>query len=124
MTAAGVQEYLAGVRPRYRVASRRRKGQLLDEICATTRLHRKSVIRRLGQPVVRAGRAQGRARRHGPEVAAALVLLWELSDRLCGRLLAPLLREALEALSRATVDRLPRRRAGPRPHRPTSTLKA
>jgi hypothetical protein len=64
-------------------------------------------------------------RRYGPEAAAALVPLWEASDRLCGKRLAallPLLVESLEqhghlvlepavreqvlAMSSATIDRL------------------
>ena len=149
MTTAAVEEYLAAVATRYRAASKRRKGQLLDEICATTGLHRKSIIRRLGRSPARARRRRGRPRRYGPEVAAALVPLWELSDRLCGKLLAPLLpqllaalerhgelrlspsrRAALEALSPATIDRMlrphrpPRRGAGPRAGGPTATLRA
>ena len=149
MTEAAVREYVAAVRPRYRAASKRRKGRWLDEICTTTGRHRKSVIRALGQPAARPPRRRGRPRRYGPEVAAVLVPLWELSDRLCGKLLAPLLpdllsalerhgelevrpelRTALEALSPATVDRLlqphrlPRRRAVHRPGGPTPTLKA
>lgn len=149
MTAAAIEEYLAAVATRYRAASKRRKGQLLDEMCATTGLHRKSVIRRLGRRPARARRRRGRPRRYGPEVAAALVPLWELSDRLCGKLLAPLLpellaalerhgelrvppacRAALEALSPATIDRLlrphrlPRRRVGPRAGGPAATLRA
>ena len=59
MTTAAVEEYLAAVATRYRAASKRRKGQLLDEICATTGLHRKSIIRRLGRSPARAPAAAG-----------------------------------------------------------------
>ena len=55
MAVTAVEEYLAAVRVRYRAASKRRKGQLLDEMCATTGRHRKSVIRQLGRPPARSG---------------------------------------------------------------------
>ena len=95
-----MREYVAAVRRRYRAASKRSKGRLLDEICTTTGLHRKSVVRALGQPTARPPRRRGRPGRYGPEVAAVLVPLWELSDRLCGKLLAPLLPDLLSALER------------------------
>ncbi|MBI4241542.1 MAG: hypothetical protein HY613_07475 [Candidatus Rokubacteria bacterium] len=126
MTQHARHEYADALRARYRAASKQDKGRILNEYCRTTGCHRKAAIRRLHQPPPgerRAGR--GRPRRYGPEVVPALVRLWQLSDRLCGKLLAPLipvllaalerhgtlplapaLRTQLEGLSAATIDRL------------------
>jgi hypothetical protein len=102
-------------------------------------MHRKAAIRLLGgvKPL-KAGR-RPRKRKYGAEVAAALRLVWEVGDRMCGKLLVsarPGLLEALERhgelrlgaaerealleMSAATMDRLlrPARRAiGRQPRR-------
>lgn len=120
-----VHEYAATLAPRYRAAKRREKGRILDEFCQTTGMHRKAAIRllRRARPVrpVR----QPRPRRYGPAVGEALRQLWEVGDRMCGKLLvavipgllaalerhgelrvSPDVRDALLAVSPATVDRL------------------
>jgi len=133
MTRGGIREYVAAVRERYARASKREKGRILTEFCATTGYHRKAAIRRLGAPPGAAPAAPpARPRRYGPAVAAALVRVWEASGRLCAKRLVPFLpellpllerhgevaldapvRERLLALSAATADRLlrPARRA-------------
>jgi hypothetical protein len=131
---------LDAARQRYGGLSVAGKRRLLDELEAITGYHRKSLLRLLNRRSPSApDRAQGMAekgepkphprRRYGPEAAAALVPLWEASDRLCGKRLAALLVESLEhhghlalepavreqvlAMSSATIDRLlaPIRRA-------------
>jgi hypothetical protein len=127
-------------RQRYGGLSAAGKRRLLDELEGITGYHRKSLLRLLNRKVPAAAGAavasgdQGEPmqalkphprRRYGPEAAAALVPLWEASDRLCGKRLAallPLLVESLEqhghlslepavreqvlAMSSATIDRL------------------
>jgi len=129
---------LEAARRRYGVLSAPGKRTLLDELELLTGYHRKSLLRLLNRRASPEPQADQRIeeeeeavakphprRRYGPEAAAALVPLWEASDRLCGKRLAallPLLVESLErhghlslepvvreqvlAMSSATIDRL------------------
>ena len=125
MSAKSRRELMQTVGVRYRSGSRAVKCRILDEFVAVTGYHRKHAIRllRLGQvapPIERA-----RPSRYGDAVAEALVVLWEASDRVCGKrlkALIPMLTEALErhghlrldstvkakllAVSASTIDRL------------------
>ena len=133
MTRVTVHEYAAALRPRYRAAKKGVKRKILDELCATTGMHRKAAIRLLNLRTRPRAPGRGRPRRYGPEVTAALVKLWEVGDRMCGKLLAAVMPELLAALERhgelrlseqvrslllqvspSTIDRLLRRhRRGP-----------
>ena len=143
MTRGSVKEYVEALRERYRRASRKEKGRILDEFTQVTGYHRKAVIRllrarSLGGPP----RRRGRPRRYGAPVAAALRVAWEATDRLCSGRLHPFLPELVKALRRhgektmtaeveaqlcqmspSTIDRLlrPWRRLGGR--RPFTTTK-
>jgi hypothetical protein len=156
---------LEAARQRYGGLSAAGKRRLLDELQGITGYHRKSLLRLLNRKVSAAAVAvdgacgeQGECpsalkphprRRYGPEAAAALVPLWEASDRLCGKRLVallPLLVESLEshghlnlepgvreqvlAMSSATIDRVlaPIRKASAannwrRPPRPYSAVR-
>src|SRR5262245_598849 len=135
------REYAEAMRKRYGVATRRERGQLLDEYCRITGCHRKAAIRRLRQAETVGGRRGGRPRRYGQEVLPLLERVWIASDYLCGKLLAPVVPTLLTALERhhqvfvspllraqlltaspATLDRLLRplrRRRGRAPRRPS-----
>lgn len=81
MTRASVREYATRQRERYQQATRTQKRELVDEMVAVTRMHRKAAIRRLrAAPRLRLSRA-GRPRRYGPEVSAAGETLWQASGR-------------------------------------------
>jgi len=95
-----IREYAESLRPRYRLASRRDKGHLLDEFCRITERERKGVIRLLRHRPKRARRRAGRPRQYGPSVRPALEHVWEASDYLCSKRLAPFLDELVEALER------------------------
>jgi hypothetical protein len=126
---------MEAARRRYGGLSAAGKRRLLDELQELTGYHRKSLLRLLNRPEPpTAAQLDGapaepekphHRRRYGPEVVAALVPLWEASDRLCGKrlqALLPLLVESLEshghlslepsvrepllAMSSATIDRL------------------
>jgi len=135
MGPRSVYEYAASLRPRYLVASRLEKGRLLTEFCRVTGHHRKSAVRLLRRCPRTPAPRSGRPRRYGPDVIALLQAVWEASDYLCGKRLAPFLPPLVDALERhrvlqvppplrpvllhlspATIDRLlrPRRRAHPR----------
>ncbi len=99
MTQGSVKEYVEAVRERYRMASRREKGEILDEFSRVTRYHRKAAIRLLrtsspGAP----GRRRGRPRQYSQEVTGALKVVWEASDRLCSKRLKPFLPELIRVL--------------------------
>ena len=122
---AGRDELVAAVSQRYGAATKVERGRILDEFAAVTGLHRKHAARLLrgGAPRRRAGPRPGR-RVYDIAVREALIVVWEASDRVCGkrlRPLAPLLIEAMErhghlqlasevrgrllSMSAATIDR-------------------
>ena len=135
------REYAAAVRARYLTATKTVKGMLLTEYCRTTGCHRKAAIRALRALHARSSRRPGRPRRYDVGLRPVLQRLWEVGDRACGKLLAPVLpllvaalerhdalhvtaavRRQLLTLSPATIDRLlqPVRHArGRQPRRPS-----
>lgn len=142
MSPASIEEYAAALRGRYRQASKREKGALLDAFCATTGYHRKAAVRRLRRTAAGARQRPGRPPQYDAAVQAALERTWEAADRPCGKRLAPFLaefvpllerhgeltlsepaRRALVGMSAATIDRrlaaarsrLPRRPYAPQP---------
>ena len=130
-------EVLEAIRNRYIEASKRGKSRMLDEFVAMAGCHRKHVVRHLGHDEEEAKRAPTKGRRTYDEaVRQALVVVWEASDRICGRRLKaalpsmvesmerhghleldPGVRERLFSASASTIDRLlrpVRQRAGSR----------
>jgi hypothetical protein len=95
-----VREYAASIRPRYRLASRRAKTRLLDEFCRVTKRDRKVAIRLLRHPPKHARRRAGRPQAYLKTLRPALEQLWEASDYLCSKRLAPFLPELIETLER------------------------
>src|SRR6266542_5767753 len=95
-----VREYAEAIRSRYERAGKREKGLLLNECCSVTGYHRKAAIRLMGRP--RAGKHPrvGRPKMYGPEVCECLRAVWEASDGICSKRLAPFLGELVTALER------------------------
>jgi hypothetical protein len=148
MTRAARVELANAVRGRYAKASTTEKRRILEEFVAATGYHLKSAIRVLNRPL-ETKRRQTRKRPLLYDEAArcALIVMWEASDRICGKRLKALLPVLLPALERnghlkleaeirtkilsmsaATIDRLLRtprqatlakkpRRADPEPRR-------
>src|SRR3984885_2637824 len=94
-------ELVAALAVRYGSGSRKERGRILDEFAAVSGLHRKQAMR-----LLRAGQAN---RRYGPRPARrlyndatreALIVIWEASDRVCGKRLRPLLPILVEAMER------------------------
>ncbi len=118
-------ELVVALAGRYASSSRKERGRILDEFAALSGLHRKHAVRllRAGQPNRRSGPRPAR-RLYNDAIREALVVIWEASDRVCGKRLRPLVpilieamerhghlqlvpevRAGLEAMSAATIDR-------------------
>ena len=135
-----LDELVAAIASRYAGSGRLEKGRILDEFVAVTKMHRKHAQRllRQGKPRQRSAPRPGR-RIYDEAVREALILVWESSDRICGKRLkslVPILIEAMErhghlrradevrsgllSMSAATIDRSlreVRERAGGRKRR-------
>jgi hypothetical protein len=118
-------ELVVALTERYAASNRMDRARILDEFVAVSGLHRKHAMRllRAGQSGRRSGPRPGR-RVYNDAVREALTVIWEASDRVCGkrlRALAPILVDAMErhghlqlapqvradllAMSAATMDR-------------------
>src|SRR5215216_4509020 len=100
MTRMTAHEYAAALRPRYWAARRRDKQKILDEFCQTTGWHRKAAIRLLNEESRPKAVRRGRPRKYGPEVVEPLRVVWEVGDRMCGKLLRAAIPDLLGALER------------------------
>src|SRR5215469_3461308 len=101
ISMAARDELVAAIVGRYVQGDRCERGRILDEFTAVTGFHRKHAMR-----LLRAGRV---TRRYGPRperrvyddaVREALIVVWEASDRICGKRLQPLLPILAEAMER------------------------
>src|SRR6266700_1066705 len=94
-------ELVAAISGRYSQADRTERGQILDEFTAITGFHRKHAMRllRAGQPNRRSGPRPGR-RAYDDATREALIVIWEASDRICGKRLRPLVPVLIEAMER------------------------
>jgi hypothetical protein len=126
MTYTARAELANVIRRRYRSATGKEKHKILDEFIATTGYHQKSAIRVLnGEPTAKRPQTRNRPSLYDEAARAALIVLWEASDRVCSKrlkALIPILLPALErhahlkldatirskilAMSAATIDRL------------------
>ena len=86
---------------RYAVAGRAEKTRILDEFVAIPGFHRKHAMRRLryGASARRSG-AKASRRIYDEAVREAIVVLWEASDRICGKRLKALMPTRVEAMER------------------------
>src|SRR5438477_7539647 len=101
ISMAARDELVAAVADRYAQGDRGERGRILDEFAAVTGYHRKHAMRllRSGQVNRRRGPRPGR-RIYDEAVREALIVVWEASDRICGKRLRPLLPILVEAMER------------------------
>lgn len=109
----------------YRTASRKEKSRILDDFVQATGLNRKYAGSALREPGAKKSRKGKRPKFYGPDVQAALEMLWAVSGYICSKRLVPGLpqmvsmmeahnesmwnektKEKLLKLSPATCDRL------------------
>src|SRR5438105_2055164 len=102
VNAATRQDLLHAIRERYRGGLRDEKRQILDEFVAVTGYHRKHAIRLLmhAKPCAAGASRPARLPVYDAAVREALIVLWEASDRICGKRLKPLLPMLVSALER------------------------
>ena len=104
------RELVEAVGERHRAADRASKGKVLDEFVAVTGLHRKHAMRILRQKATPSLQTMRSERRIYTEaVRTALIVLWEASDRLCGkrlRSLVPIPIEAMEGHGHLALDQV------------------
>ena len=89
---------------RYRQASKRERGLMLDELCALTGYNRSYAARLLrerarGRPP-RGKRRRGRGPVYGPELLAPLSKVWATLGGICGKRLATVMGRTVAALER------------------------
>ena len=127
------KELIEGIGHRYRAGNRKEKQQILDEFTQVTGYHRKHAIRALNGAVAKTAGQRKRDRVYDEAVHRALIVVWEVADRICSKRLKaalpllivamerhghlaldPSLRQRLLVMSAATIDRLlePTRREG------------
>ena len=125
MSTAARTELVNALARRYAVGTRAEKNRILDEFEAVTGFHRKHAMRVLRSGSTASGTdGRGGRRIYDDAVREALVVLWEASDRICGKRLkalmptlvaamerhghlqlGPDIRAGLLAMSPATIDR-------------------
>jgi hypothetical protein len=94
-------ELVAAAGERYRRSGRRERGRILDEFTALTGFHRKHAMRVLRSGVVHDRTGPRPERRiYGEAIREALIVLWEASDRVCGKRLRPLISILVESMER------------------------
>jgi len=94
-------ELITAIADRYSRADKTERSRILDEFTAVSGFHRKHAMRllRVGQPKQRSGPRPGR-RIYDDATKEALIVIWEASDRICGKRLRPLVPIMVEAMER------------------------
>ncbi|MER9216834.1 hypothetical protein NKI54_33460 [Mesorhizobium sp. M0663] len=94
-------ELANAVRDRYAAATTKDKRRILEEFIAATGYHEKSAIRVLNShPKPKHRQIRQRLSLYDEAARGALIVLWEASDRVCGKRLKALLPILLSALER------------------------
>ena len=101
MTHAMRMQLADAIRDRYAAAATKDKSRTLEEFIAATGYHEKSAIRVLNaSPEPKRRQTRRRLSLYHEAARGALIVLWEASDRVCGKRLKALLPILLPALER------------------------
>jgi hypothetical protein len=94
-------ELVVALAGRYALGSRADRGRMLDEFATLTGHHRKHAMRLL-RAGVSVGRSSPRPERrvYDQAMREALIVVWEASDRICGKRLQPLIPILVSAMER------------------------
>src|SRR5688572_22104984 len=94
-------ELVEAIAARYARSDRAEKARILDEFVAVTDFHRKHAMRLLrGETPVKPSGPRPSRRVYDDAVGEALLVLWEASDRICGKRLKALVPVLLDAMER------------------------
>ena len=106
-------ELLMALAARYRGSGRADKTRILDEFASVTGYHRKHAMRLLrAGPPGQAPAARPERRVYNAALREALIVLWEASDRICGKRLKAMIPTLLPAMERhGYLDLMPEIRA-------------
>jgi hypothetical protein len=102
ITKNAMEELVCILRSRYEGASKGEKSIILDEFVKISGYHRKHAVRLLGginRTPANVSEIKGR-RIYDEAVREALTVLWEASDRICGKRLKAILPELIESMER------------------------
>src|ERR1700747_1473695 len=101
ISMAARDEVVAAGADRYARGDRGERGRILDEFAAVAGYHRKHAMRllRAGQVNRRCGPRPGR-RVYDEAVREGLIVVWEASDRICGKRVRPLLQILVGAMEK------------------------
>ena len=94
------RELVATIRDRYQQSSKKEKGRILDEFTTITGHHRKHSIRLLTQPVAEERQQVVGRRIYDEAVREAVIVVWEASDRICGKRLKAALPNLVDSMER------------------------
>ena len=102
LTRAARVQLASSVRRRYQAATSRAKKQILEEFIAVSGYHPKYAVHVLNaaEAIGAVSRRRVRPSLYDEAARQALIVLWEASDRVCGKRLKPLLRILVPALER------------------------
>jgi hypothetical protein len=94
-------ELITAIADRYSRADKTERSRILDEFTAVSGFHRKHAMRllRVGQLMQRSG-PRPRRRTYDDATREALIMIWEASNRICGKRLRPLVPIMVEAMER------------------------
>lgn len=95
------KEYLIELKPKYRKAGRKLKGQLLSDFCDMTGYHRKYASSILNKPIAvskEKKQKMPRQKKYDQPVIDAILTIWRASNKICGERLQPYIPEMLEKL--------------------------
>lgn len=106
MTMKAIREVFERYKQEYWNGTRKKKSEVLDTVCETTNLHRKSAVRkfqRIFSTKKFESERRGRPVKYGADVTAALFDVWEVGARCCAENLqsqVAVYKDALKALGK------------------------
>lgn len=100
MSKMSKKEYLNELKPKYRKANRKQKGQLLSDFCEFTGYHRKHALRLLNPHPQTAGKTKHKRkpRIYDQSTINALLVIWVASNKICAERLQPYIPEMMAKL--------------------------
>jgi hypothetical protein len=121
MTLKFKTTYLEAIRSRYFAGSKKRKSEILNELCKVTGYSRKHAIRVLSIGHMTSKKNSGRTRAYSNESIIHLKRIWHIMGRICSKKMVsalpiwlkfyqgpeftPLVKEELISMSSSTIDR-------------------